>query len=354
MLEHICERNVWDTIRESPLPVVLYGMGDGADRILDRLARIGVTPAAVFASDEFVRGHSFRGYRVEKYSDICARYPDFLIILAFAVRDRPTLDRIRQISREHPLLAPDIPVAGDGLFTREFIHEHDDAFDRAFALPADNTSREAYLDVLRYKVSGKTEYLFRCETPKEEVYQTILHLTQEERIVDLGAYDGDTVREFLSACGGPCRSICAWEPNPRNFKKLLRHTEGIPGVECLELGAWDQAERLPCPGRAGRNSQLGRGEQFVEADSVDNRITGPVTLLKMDIEGSESRALEGAKRTIRTWLPKLYVCAYHRNEDMFQLPLQIHACAPQYRFFFRHHPYVPAWESNFYAGSPQI
>ena len=67
------------------------------------------------------------------------------------------------------------------------------------------------------------------------------------------------------------------------------------------------------------------------------------------MEGSEARALDGARQTIRRDRPKLYLCAYHRNEDLFALPLQLESISPGYRIFLRHHPYVPAWETNFYC-----
>ena len=101
---------------------------------------------------------------------------------------------------------------------------------------------------------------------------------------------------------------------------------------------------------AGRNSHLSPTGTAVEATDLDSLLQGaPVTLLKMDIEGSESKALTGAAHTIITWRPKLYVCAYHRNEDLFSLPLQILNLCPDYKLYFRHSPYIPAWESNFYC-----
>ena len=91
------------------------------------------------------------------------------------------------------------------------------------------------------------------------------------------------------------------------------------------------------------------GNVEVQADSVDNIITEEITILKMDIEGSEAKALDGARETIVKYKPKLYICAYHRNSDMFLLPLKINSMCSDYRFYFYHHRYIPAWESNFYG-----
>ena len=69
----------------------------------------------------------------------------------------------------------------------------------------------------------------------------------------------------------------------------------------------------------------------------------------MDVEGAEREALAGASRTIGACKPKLIVSAYHRTGDLADLALQIHALYPGYRMYLRHHPYVPAWETNYYC-----
>lgn len=351
MIEKIREKNVWDSLSETELPIMLYGMGNGADMILDKLSEMNIKPAEIFASDEFVRGHSFRGYRVLKYSEVCEKYDDFVIVVCFAVHDSAMLERIRQMSLAHPLFAPNVPIVDDGVFTREFIEEHDEEFDKAFNLLSDDFSRQSYIDVLNFKVSGKVEYLFRCQKNKDEIYSEYLNIGGSEIFMDLGAYDGDTVREFIKASDGKYEKIIAVEADAKNYVKLCNNTENLPDTERYNLAAWDKKETLLFEKKKGRNSKLSSvGKVEVPADSVDNILGGnPVTVLKMDIEGSEEKALAGAENTIRTFRPKLYVCAYHRNSDMYRLPLLINEICPNYRFFFCHHPYIPAWESNFYC-----
>ena len=140
------------------------------------------------------------------------------------------------------------------------------------------------------------------------------------------------------------------EPDSKIFQKLCRATDGMQGVHLYNKSAWNRQTTLHFEACAGRSSHLSTAGTAVEATDLDSLLQGaPVTLLKMDIEGSESKALAGAARTICTWRPKLYVCAYHRNEDLFALPLQILRICPDYKLYFRHSPYIPAWESNFYC-----
>lgn len=351
MIEKIHEKNVWDSLKRTKLPIIIYGMGNGADMIIEKFQSIGVGFADIFASDEFVRGHSFHGKRVLKYSEVSEKYDNFVIVMAFAVHDKKMLAKVKDLSKKHTLYFPDVPVVGDGIFSREYIEEHDEDFDKAFSLLSDEKSRQSYLDILNFKVSGKTEYLFKCERKKEEIYTDYLAPNNDEILMDLGAYDGDTVREFLDITDNKFRRIFAVEADEKNYKKLCDKTAHLEKIETFNIAAWNKKDTLFFEKKKGRNSKLSAtGKIEVRADSVDNILHGErITLLKMDIEGSEEKALDGAKETIRNYRPKLYVCAYHRNSDMFTLPLKIHEICPDYKIYFAHHPYVPAWESNFYC-----
>lgn len=349
MIEKINEMNVWDFLKSCQKPIMLYGMGDGAEKILFVLDRLGIKISEIFASDEFVRGHSFAGHKVIRYSDVCEKYSDFVIVLAFATQREEMLERIQKMSLEHTVVAPDIPVAGDGLFTREFIEENDEKFDFAYSLLSDEKSKSDYIDILNFKVSGKVEHLYKSFCNKESVYSDILKLSSNESIIDLGAYDGDTIREFTDFTKGKYKRIIALEPDKKNFKKLLKNTAEMENVECLNMGAWNKKDTLIFAGKAGRNSRLSGSGIPTSVTDIDSLITERVSFIKMDIEGSEMKALCGGEKTIKKYLPKLYVCAYHRNEDLFSLPIKINSLSPEYKIFFRHSPYIPAWESNFYA-----
>lgn len=348
MIELIKEQNVWNILKNSSKPTVLYGMGLGAEKIMDTLSVYGVEISDIFASDEFVRGHSFRGFKVLKYSEVCKKYEDFNVVLCFASHLDSVIERISKINKEHCVFAPDVPVAGGGLFSREFIEENEEKFDYVYNNLADEESKRVFIDILNFKVSGKIEYLLDSFTDKNEIYRDILKLSNSENIIDLGAYDGDTIREFLSVTDGQYSYITALEPDEKNFNKLLKNTEELFDISCLNMGAWDKKDTLIFENKAGRNSKLSSSGKATEVIDVDSLELSP-TFIKMDIEGAELKALSGAEKTIKEHKPKLYVCAYHRNEDLFSLPLKIWELNPDYKIYFRHSKYIPAWESNFYC-----
>ena len=153
--------------------------------------------------------------------------------------------------------------------------------------------------------------------------------------------------KILNASQG---SLLVVEPDKKNYKKLVKFVGDTPSVQCYQCAAWCVDTELPFASRAGRQSQIVMEGVSTPARAVDNLLAGnPVTLLKMDVEGSEREALWGASRSIARYAPKLMISLYHRNEDIFELPLLVRRINPRYKLYIRHLPYIPAWETNLYA-----
>lgn len=353
---------VWQALQESKKPIVLYGMGDGAEKILRVFAQKGIQASDIFASDEFVRGHTFAGFRVKRLAEIVELYKDFIIVVCFAVHDDVMLKRLYDLDSQYELYAPDVPVAGEGVFDDSYYSAHEDEFCKAYEFLQNDYSRQVFANIIKFKLSGKIGYLKACTTPKSQAYHQIIKPHQNEHYVDLGAYDGDTIREVLSYTDGRFARITAFEPDAKNYRKLQAKLEqnlsrqDLKKVFCYNLLAHKERNTLYFASRAGRNSSLSNKNTTrtisMEADSVDNVLRGcdiPATIIKLDVEGAEHDALLGCAITIKQHGPRLIVSAYHRNEDLFDLPLLIKQLNPAYKLYLRRHPYIPAWDINLYA-----
>ena len=168
-----------------------------------------------------------------------------------------------------------------------------------------------------------------------------------ERYLDLGAYRGDTVAEFLSASGGKYTSITALEPDPRTYKKLAAYTSSLENTTALPYGVSDQNEIAYMKIGRGRGTNRG-GDTPIQMVAIDELHT-PFSYIKMDVEGSEAAALRGSVYTLQTYKPKLNIACYHRSEDLYQLPLLIHELQPDYKIYMRRHPCLPCWDLNLYC-----
>ena len=357
--------SIWEKLRRTDKPIALYGMGLGAEKIMRILEREGIAVQAIFASDGFVRGHSFRGFKVLSFSELKEQYEDPFVLISFGSQRPEVLELMKNVAAQFETAAPDVPVAGDILFTPAFLRERAADWETVYRMLADDKSREVFLQTIRYKIDGDISRLFACETDKEEVWENIILPGENETFVDLGAYTGDTARELLEHSQNRCRAIVAVEPDAKTFRKLKAFSEAEPyahlDIRCYNAGAWDKHETLTFRRQAGRNSAIafsdsptmkipGLHEIAVQMEAPDDLVEGlSPSIVKFDVEGAEHQALLGCARMIREYHPKLMVSAYHRSDDMIDLPLLIHELYPGYRMYLRHHPYVPAWETNFYC-----
>jgi choline-glycine betaine transporter len=61
----------------------------------------------------------------------------------------------------------------------------------------------------------------------------------------------------------------------------------------------------------------------------------PVSLIKLDIEGAEADALQGARRLIEKYRPGLAICLYHFPHHLWSIPLWVAELNLAYRFYYR-------------------
>ena len=379
MLPFINEENtLWEYLKTAGKPVVLYGTGDGADKVLARLAETGVPVSGIFASDEFVRGQQFHGFTVQAYSELMALQKKVIVLIAFASELPDVMERFYKLASVHETYAPHVPVfSGEETVTAAWIKKHETKLLAVYERLADAVSRETFASVLNYKLSGKLSYLQACTTNRTEDLRTIFSFGGEETYLDLGAYNGDTVQEFLQLTRGRYKKIVALEPDPKNFKKLTDYVRQyeLKNVTCLQAGVWNDCGSLELTGNGGRQSTFWEADrsgfatqplsqtcsmkkkikkQQVTVVSVDAVLGNDhADYMKFDVEGVEKEALEGAAGHLvpdgNGALPKLLVAAYHHDEDLFALPLLLWKLQPEYKIYLRKHPYVPAWEINIFA-----
>ena len=153
-LDYSGAENMWSHLKSTEKPIVMYGTGDGADKILHVFSKHGITVDEIFVSDEFYRGKEFHGYKTCRYSDVSEKYSDFIIILAFAVFRDDLLSYVKELMKKHEVLAPYVPVFGNIYFTDEFLSENEKLIKEAYNCLDDDTSRMTFNSILKYRISG--------------------------------------------------------------------------------------------------------------------------------------------------------------------------------------------------------
>lgn len=213
---------------------------------------------------------------------------------------------------------------------------HIDLLGEVYENFSDQRSKEVYLAVLRGLVSQS--YLHYCYEDAAQYFMPGYLPEAGDVVIDGGAYDGRTAVDFAQ-CG--CR-VYSFELDAVNADKA-RHVVSGYDVVLENLGLGRAKETLPyvCASMSSRleNGAGDRTAQVIDLDTyVYEQGIQKVDFIKLDIEGAEYHALQGATLTISKWKPKLAICMYHKTEDMWELPRLIRSLRSDYEFAFRHYP----------------
>ncbi len=338
--------DIWTRLKSEEKHILLYGTGNGADKILSELERLNIKVSGVFASSGFVRDRSFRGFKVLSLEDAESIFGDFVALFSFGSNRPEVIENIRRIMDKHTLLAPEVPVCGGEIFNTEYAKRHSEELYRAYTLLCDEQSKKVFEQTTLFKLDGDINRLFSCETPKNEAFENIVKLRKGDSFLDLGAYNGDTVLDFINRVKD-FGFITAVEPDHKSYSKLQKNTEGY-NIEAINAAVSSDVGSIPFSFKSSRGSVAG-GDTFIDAVSIDSICENrKFNYIKFDVEGKELDAIIGGEKTIKKDKPKMLISAYHKSDDYFSIPLKVYEFNPDYKIFMRHYPYVPAWDTNFY------
>ncbi len=345
------EEAVFDAIRDSGAPVALFGAGELAWYNFEYLRQHGIQPACICDNDRAKQGTRYLGLPVVSYPDLRTKWgPDasYSIVVSVGPQYKEAIyAQLAAAGESNPIwYLRGYEVCGEKI-THAYFLEHLAEFERAYSLLEDDFSRKVFANVLNAKLSGDFGFYREIMRGSEYFDPDVVHLTDREVLLDVGAYKGDVILEFVRQTAGSYDGIIGFEPDngTRAILEKALATAGITGVEIHNKGAWHEPGVLRFhDGRAGSSrvsespDEPSSPSTSIEVDTIDAILEGRrVTYISMDIEGAEHAAIAGAVETIARWRPRIAVCVYHKREDLYDLILLLALLVPDYRFFLRHY-----------------
>lgn len=231
------------------------------------------------------------------------------------------------------------------------------SIESAYHLLADETSRRIFREQLLWRVTADYATLGSPRDEPQYFPEDVYRLTDDETFVDCGAYDGDTLRQFLMLTSGRFSRYWALEPDDENRAKLTAFIDGLPAdvagrVDCLSVAASDRRGQERFDSRGSASSSLNeQGTVVIQCAPLDE-LVDTCTIIKADVEGAEPKILEGSHRLIRECAPVLALSAYHAQSHLWELPLTVAAMNSSYQLFYREHN-EEAFDMVLYAVSPE-
>lgn len=214
---------------------------------------------------------------------------------------------------------------------------------RAFDCMADEKSRATFCDHIGLRLGFRPGSLASPDRRNQYTPADISGLNPQ-RLVDGGAFDGDTLRTLLKKYRR-LDSVAAFEPDLDNFRKLVKtiatRRKQIRNISLFPTGLGNKTGKAEFTSGEGASSRLSKaGANSVPIVALDDVLPNfSPTFIKLDIEGSEESAIGGAQRLILKYKPSLAVCAYHKPEDIWRIPLTIKSMFPFYQLRMRCHGY---------------
>ncbi len=228
------------------------------------------------------------------------------------------------------------------------LKEHMEDFIWLYQKVEDSTSRKILCNVLNHWITFDSRCLSEIQERKYSQYfdRDIIQCDSQEVFVDIGAYNGDTLIDYMHNFQSYHKIYC-YEMDQKNLNDLqivaghfgnIEVRNNVVGDRHGEIVTINENERSESS-RIYDENESNKNLAFnnVKMVSIDEDICEEISFLKMDVEGAERFVLNGAKRHISSEKPKLAVCIYHGNEDLWKIPRLIDSLNDNYKFYIRYY-----------------
>ena len=218
------------------------------------------------------------------------------------------------------------------------INEHNGDYRRVYDCLADNLSKDSFRKVVQFRYTFDLDYMQGFSlTIDRQYFEDFIRLGAHEVFVDGGGYDGQTTLAFASRAPD-YRRIYYFEPNPSMMDVSKRKLAQLPRIQYIQKGLYSHKGVMQFDSSGGSASRIsGSGQDVIDVIALDNVVSEPVTFIKLDVEGAESKAIDGAANQIRYHAPILAVCVYHDQADFWRIPRRILDLNNRYKIYLRHY-----------------
>jgi FkbM family methyltransferase len=233
---------------------------------------------------------------------------------------------------------------------KQVIDSNKPKIDYVYQSLADTESKRIFLNLLYYRITNDNRLLELSFEKNHNQYfpkpsDNIMNFSGDEVFVDAGAYDGLTSFEFATQVGYKYKKIYAFEPDDLMYPivKEVFKIKKLENTEVFQAGLYNKTTKIgftedPYTGSSSISET--DSSTSIYAIALDELLYDKdvkITFVKMDIEGAEAEAIDGACKIIQRDKPKLAISIYHKEDDLWELPYKILTEYSGYKLFIRHY-----------------
>jgi FkbM family methyltransferase len=314
----------------------VYGINVYTDSIIDNFQIEAII-------DDYYPSQEYRGVRVIGFANIPL---DSLVVVASGGRTKTVCKRLSDSGIKHIdyfgfLATSKISGLREIVFNENFrtvFDENRARFDQLFSLLGDKISKDTFEAIVAFRYSLNRLYLSDFyDNEKNQYFEDFLKLQSSgEVFLDIGMFDGFTTDTFIKHCPD-FKGVYGFEPGKINFQKCTEKFNSIENIRIYNLGLSNSSCILRFSENESGSHFDSNGEIAVQVDRLDSLNLSNGTFMKLDIEGGELEALEGARETILKFHPRIAVAVYHKPLDFVLIAELVLAIRADYTVFFRHY-----------------
>ncbi|MFK2821448.1 FkbM family methyltransferase [Arcobacter sp. YIC-80] len=212
-----------------------------------------------------------------------------------------------------------------------------DKYKKTYELLKDEKSKRIFEKVINFKISYDLEFMKGFTNDHENQYfdKEIIPHIKNISFLDGGAYVGDTL-EYILKNYPDYKKIYCIEPSLLHINIAKRENPNLKNVEFINCGLGNKTQLIEDNLQEPQNN-CRHDYQTQNINTVDKLIKEKIDFIKLDIEGDEIKALEGAKNTIKEYQPILAICIYHKASDWYEVPNLVLSIRNDYDIYLRHY-----------------
>jgi len=342
--------------------VVIWGRGSGAIEIFRLLIMEGANVIAFVDSESKDFDEKFCGKNVISYEMLKELNNNVNIVISTKIikysreiAEKLNNDQMNNLFSLTPIVNS---LQYEKLEIKRLVKNAEKKINEVFLKLGDKKSKQVFMNLINYRLTNDDVLLELSNEKGENQYfpkDVFLKLSDEEVFVDAGGYIGDTILEFIDKVKGKYKKIYSFEPDGMLFSIIstLIAKQQLLNIELFPYGLYNSSGEMSFwNGSETGSSKITKiGTSKIRTEKLDDIIPEEVEVsyIKMDIEGVEREALDGADTIIKKYYPKLAISIYHKADDLWEIPYQIMTNYPEYDIYIRHYREYEATETVCYA-----
>lgn len=359
-------KDYFDNIRKHK-NIIMFGAGSKAQQVIKLLENLKIFPCEICDNSEALQGEKFMGkYVIKSHKEIREKYESYCILITTTITNAMSIyDSLEKAGEKHPIYHVCNFFKVDEEFLKYEDVINDEKYKKIYDLLEDETSKNIFVKNVNAKMTGNGLPLHDEMCGESFFDEVLLRRTKTDVYVDVGAYTGDTLLQFLQFCRGKYQKVYAMEPDQGNYLSLQKFINfgAIKNIEAFNMGGWNEAGEKEFFSTSNNenvnydspnlfqnisktlaNSEAGMCQKEnsvavsykVKLDSVDHIVKDSnASIIKINALAADMPILEGCKETILRAKPVIVMEYGVRPSYMTEEPIWLDALNVGYKIFMR-------------------